>query len=373
MAHTTLVSAPSDATLGVQVATMATAIASAEGFRDKGEDALVILDDFSAIFKFWDTTSLGMLDLFGNERVDIGGDSEQRGFYSSFLQRSGQLSKPFGGGSLTMLVPVDESDDVTEIEKNSEETYGLDDFSDEAVYGGKTIVRIEALLAKGITINDQVCEKLGITPPGANGRSKMLVGRHIDQIISLADGHAVLSKKMRAQGMQPPLDPAQSLTRVGIGTKGSSKRASGASHAPALRKVTARLRLDLAYLQDLRFSSETESAIDVQAVRALAFKAAVSQDPGSPRSLGDQVLLLLAAEKGFLDHIFKPLGGERVATSQDMVAQASAACEGLIRHARDQAPHLLDDITATRNMKSADALELEGTIADFFTLRSSLK
>jgi len=67
----------------------------AEGFRAAGGDALVVLDDVSALAAFWDDTSHELLGLYGRDRADMGGDSEMRGFYSSYLQRAAQLTDAY--------------------------------------------------------------------------------------------------------------------------------------------------------------------------------------------------------------------------------------------------------------------------------------
>lgn len=56
---------PSSAT---QLATAAAAIATAESFRDQGQDALVVLDDISGLADFWDLTTRTLLDTYGEDR-----------------------------------------------------------------------------------------------------------------------------------------------------------------------------------------------------------------------------------------------------------------------------------------------------------------
>ena len=46
----------------------------------------MVIDDLSPLAEFWDGTTLELLDQFGKDRADMGGDSEMRGFYSSLLQ-----------------------------------------------------------------------------------------------------------------------------------------------------------------------------------------------------------------------------------------------------------------------------------------------
>lgn len=76
---------------------------------------------------------------------------------------------------------------------------------------------------------------------------EQLATTHVDQLISLADGHIVLSAALLKGGVAPPLDPTASLTRIGVGT--ANKR--GIASSAAMRKVARRLRLELAVMQDL--------------------------------------------------------------------------------------------------------------------------
>lgn len=46
----------------------------------------MVIDDLSPLAEFWDGTTLELLDRYGKDRADMGGDSEMRGFYSSLLQ-----------------------------------------------------------------------------------------------------------------------------------------------------------------------------------------------------------------------------------------------------------------------------------------------
>ena len=46
----------------------------------------MVIDDLSPLAEFWDGTTLELLDQYGKDRADMGGDSEMRGFYSSLLQ-----------------------------------------------------------------------------------------------------------------------------------------------------------------------------------------------------------------------------------------------------------------------------------------------
>jgi len=64
---------------------------------------------------------------------------------------------------------------------------------------------------------------------------------HIDELISLADGQIILSDKLAAQGLSPPVDCSSSLSRVGAGADNFAMPSS-----PAMQKVAGRLRMELA-------------------------------------------------------------------------------------------------------------------------------
>jgi len=50
-----------------------------------------------------------------------------------------------------------------------------------------------------------------------DGFAARLATHHVDSLISLADGHVTLSRHLATGGVSPPLDPAHSLTRIGVG------------------------------------------------------------------------------------------------------------------------------------------------------------
>ena len=148
----------------------------------------------------------------------------------------------------------------------------------------------------------QVCDKIGVPRPSSDARSGMLATMHIDQLISLSDGHIVLDRELFETGQSPPLDPANSLTRIGVGTAGQ-KSISSSVHSKAIRRVTSRLRLELASLADIQFNTNTKEEVAAIVHRAFAWQAALSQPHAAPMSLGNQVLLLVVVEAGVLDTI----------------------------------------------------------------------
>ena len=59
--QTVVVAAPEGASPAIKLATAAAAAAAAEGFRNAGADALLVLDDVDTLSEFWDLTSRTLL------------------------------------------------------------------------------------------------------------------------------------------------------------------------------------------------------------------------------------------------------------------------------------------------------------------------
>lgn len=99
----------------------------------------------------------------------MSGDSEMRAFYSSLLQRTGQLTEIYGGGSLSMLVVMNDNNPAEAEAQDGGASYTLTDF-DGPFYSNKTRTRLGLLVDKGVALDDSVCDKLGIPRPSSDVR-----------------------------------------------------------------------------------------------------------------------------------------------------------------------------------------------------------
>jgi len=335
VANTALVEAPADAPATSKFATAAAALSVAEGFRNEGKDALVVLDDLSPLAKFWDATTLELLDVYGADRADMGGDSEMRGFYSSLLQRNAQLRQSYGGGSTTSLVLLDEDalkdqaspgGERAAAAPASEVVHEVDAFEG-PFYSNKTRARLALLREKDIAVTDAILDKLGIPRPSTDARTEMLATMHVDQLISLVDGHIMLAPALLALGVTPPLDPANSLTRIGVGTAATRNKILASVHSPAIKNVANRLRLELAStMTDLKFSAGSQQEVDTTVHRALGWQAALKQPLASPMRLGAQVARLALVGAGLLD---ETAGGALTRAQGDRGAALASLAEVL--------------------------------------------
>ena len=115
-------------------------------------------------------------------------------------------------------------------------------------------------------------------------------------IISITDGQIYLQKDLFHAGVRPAIDVGVSVSRVG-----------GDAQVEAMKKVAARLRIDLAAyyeLQDFaRLGTELDRASQRRLERGNRMVELLKQPQFSPLSVGEQVVTILAGSTGLLDDI----------------------------------------------------------------------
>ena len=115
-------------------------------------------------------------------------------------------------------------------------------------------------------------------------------------LVSITDGQIILDTELFNQGVKPAIDAGTSVSRVG-----------GAAQVPAMRRQVASLRLELAQFEEVRrfarFGTEVDEATQQQIRRGERWQALLTQAPHSPLSQGETLLMLYAANQGYLDAI----------------------------------------------------------------------
>ena len=115
-------------------------------------------------------------------------------------------------------------------------------------------------------------------------------------LISITDGQIFLSAELFNENTKPAIDVGLSVSRVG-----------GAAQTPIMRTVSGQIKLALAQYEEIahfaRFGTEIDRATQQQIVRGQRLREALKQDANEPRSLAQQVLLLFAADRGYLDEL----------------------------------------------------------------------
>jgi F-type H+-transporting ATPase subunit alpha len=106
----------------------------------------------------------------------------------------------------------------------------------------------------------------------------------------------VLDRALFNEGMRPAMDAGLSVSRVG-----------GMAQTPAMRKVAARLRLDLAQYHEMarfvKFGAEVDQATLDQLRRGERELEVLKQDAHAPLPLEREIVILYAAVRGFADKV----------------------------------------------------------------------
>ena len=115
-------------------------------------------------------------------------------------------------------------------------------------------------------------------------------------IISITDGQIYLQRGLFHAGVRPAIDVGVSVSRVG-----------GDAQVLAMKKVAARLRLDLAAYYELLDFARLGTQLDRGAQRRLdrgkRMVELLKQPQFSPLSVGEEVVTILAGSSGLLDDI----------------------------------------------------------------------
>jgi F-type H+-transporting ATPase subunit alpha len=113
-------------------------------------------------------------------------------------------------------------------------------------------------------------------------------------VISITDGQVYLEPSLFFSGVRPAINVGLSVSRVG-----------GAAQVKAMKQVAGRLKLELAQFRELaafaQFGSDLDKGTQAQLERGARLVEILKQPQFEPRSLSQQVAILFAGTKGFLD------------------------------------------------------------------------
>ncbi|OHB65952.1 MAG: F0F1 ATP synthase subunit alpha [Planctomycetes bacterium RBG_13_62_9] len=145
-------------------------------------------------------------------------------------------------------------------------------------------------------------------------------------IISITDGQIYLQRDLFHAGIRPAIDVGVSVSRVG-----------GDAQVQAMKKVAARLRLDLASYYELldfaRLGTELDPASQRRLERGKRMVELLKQPQFSPLSVGEEVITILAGSSGLLDDI--------------PVEAVSGFATGMLRWLNETHAELASEITKT--------------------------
>lgn len=113
-------------------------------------------------------------------------------------------------------------------------------------------------------------------------------------VISITDGQIFLETDLFYKGIRPAVNVGLSVSRVG-----------SSAQIKAMKKVAGTLKLDLAQYRELeafaQFGSDLDSATKLQLERGKRAVEVLKQAQYSPMAAGEQVVILYALTKGYMD------------------------------------------------------------------------
>ena len=115
-------------------------------------------------------------------------------------------------------------------------------------------------------------------------------------VISITDGQIFLQTELFNSGNRPAVDSGLSVSRVG-----------SAAQCKAMKRVSGALKLQLAQYQEVldfaQFGSDLDAATRKTIAHGQRLMALLKQPQYSPVAMEDQVILLFAAQRGYIDDI----------------------------------------------------------------------
>ncbi len=163
-------------------------------------------------------------------------------------------------------------------------------------------------------------------------------------VISITDGQIYLQPALFLSGIRPAIDVGISVSRVG-----------GKAQIPAMKQIAGGLRLDLAAFRELeafaQLGTELDKATQAQLDRGYRMVEILKQPQFKPMNVTDQVLIIFAGTKGYLDKV--PL--KQVAAWEDQ----------FLRYMREQKMDVRNALVKEKKLSKALEEQLSAAIKEF--------
>src|SRR5213078_4379835 len=160
-------------------------------------------------------------------------------------------------------------------------------------------------------------------------------------VISITDGQIYLQPSLFFAGIRPAIDVGISVSRVG-----------GKAQIPAMKQIAGSLRLDLAAFRELeafaQLGTELDKATQAQLDRGYRMVEILKQPQFKPMHVVDQVMIIFAASKGYLDKV--------------NVKQVAAWEDQLLRFMREQKVDVRTRLLKERKLTPEITKELQAAI-----------
>jgi F-type H+-transporting ATPase subunit alpha len=163
-------------------------------------------------------------------------------------------------------------------------------------------------------------------------------------IISITDGQIYLQRDLFHAGVRPAIDVGVSVSRVG-----------GDAQVEAMKKVAAKLRIDLAAyyeLQDFaRLGTELDRASQRRLERGNRMVELLKQPQFAPMSVGEQVVAILAGSSGLLDDV--------------AVVAVSGFAADMLRWINERYPDQIGEINKTGKLSNELSAKITESIQEY--------
>ncbi len=163
-------------------------------------------------------------------------------------------------------------------------------------------------------------------------------------VISITDGQVYLEPNLFMAGIRPAINVGLSVSRVG-----------GAAQIKAMKKVAGTLRLDLAQYRELaafaQFGSDLDQATKTKLIRGERLVELLKQPQYQPMPVEEQVAVLYAGTRGYLDDID--------------ISLAIRFGNELVEFLRNQKADVLKEIATTKDLGAETEKKLAAAIEEF--------
>lgn len=163
-------------------------------------------------------------------------------------------------------------------------------------------------------------------------------------VISITDGQIFLEADLFNSGFRPAINVGISVSRVG-----------GSAQIKAMKQVAGQLRLDLASYRELaafsQFGSDLDKITQMRLARGQRTLEILKQGQYAPSPVEEEVVVIFAAVKGFIDNI-----------DVDKIGKFE---EEYLRFMRSEKADLLTKIRTEKALSKEMTAELEKAINDF--------
>ncbi len=148
-------------------------------------------------------------------------------------------------------------------------------------------------------------------------------------IVSMTDGQIYMNTTLFGEGFKPAIDLGLSVSRIGSKVQW-----------PAVKKMTKMLQLEFVRYKELerltRIKAGQSKEVDRRLARGKVLEELLKQDQNAPVAMEDQVVILYALDKGFLDGMAPP--------------EVRGQLDALIKQLHGNRPEVMEELRRTMTL-----------------------